>query len=69
MLSVICSHCHAFHFDYEKLSSSRVNHPKFGMCYLQEQIQLSSLQPLTGILQNYLTRDDYSSREFHNNIQ
>jgi len=39
------------------------------MCCLQGQIQLPSLQPLTGILHNYLTRNDYSSREFHNNIQ
>jgi len=38
------------------------------MCYLQGQIQLSPLQPLTGILHNHLTGDDYSSREFHNNI-
>ena len=68
MLSVICSYCYAFHFDYEKLTFSRVNYPKFGMCYLQGQIQLPSFQPLTGILQNYLTKDDYSSREFHNNI-
>jgi len=41
-------------------------YPKFGMCCLQE---LPSLQPLTGILHNYLTGDDYSSREFCNNIQ
>ena len=39
------------------------------MWCLQEQIQLPSLQPLTRILHNYLTRDDYSLREFHNNIQ
>jgi len=39
------------------------------MCCLQEQIQLPLLQPLTGILHNYLTGDDYSSREFRNNIQ
>jgi len=39
------------------------------MCCLQEQIQLPPFQPLTGILRNYLTRDDYSSREFCNNIQ
>jgi len=68
MLTVICSHCHALHFDCEKLTSSRVNHPMFGMCYLQGQIQLPPLQPLTGILHNYLTRDNYSSKEFHNNI-
>jgi len=68
MLSVICSHCHALHFDCEKLTSSWVNHPKFSMCCLQGQIQLPSLQPLTGILHNYLTGDDYSSKEFCNNI-
>jgi len=39
------------------------------MCYLQEQIQLPPFQPLTRILHNYLTGDDYSSREFHNNIR
>jgi len=68
MLSVICPHCHALHFDCEKLTSSWVNYPKFGMCCLQGQIQLPSLQPLTGILHNYLTGDNYFSREFCNNI-
>jgi len=38
------------------------------MCYLQGQIQLPPFQPLTRILRNYLTGDDYSSREFRNNI-
>jgi len=38
------------------------------MCCLQGQIQLPLLQPLTGILYNYLTGDDYCSKEFHNNI-
>jgi len=68
MLSVICPYCHVY-FDCEKLTFSRVNHPKFGMCCLQGQIQLPSLQPLTGILHNYLTGDNYPSREFCNNIQ
>jgi len=69
MLSVICPHCHALHFDCEKLASSRVNLPKFGMCCLQGQIQLPPLQPLTGILHNYLTGDNHLSREFRNNIR
>jgi len=68
MLTVICSHCYALHFDYEKLTFSRVNHPRFSICCLQGQIQLFPFQPLTGIIHNYLTRDDYSSKEFHNNI-
>ena len=69
ILTVICSHCHALHFEYEKLTFSRVNYSKFGICCLQGQIQLPFLQLLTGILHNYLTGDNYSSRESHNNIQ
>jgi len=68
MLTVICPHCHALHFDCEKLRSLLVNLPKFGICCLQGQIQLPSLQPFTRILHNYLTEDDYFLREFHNNI-
>ena len=69
MLTVICSYCHALHFHCEKLTSSRVNYPRFGMYCLQGQIQLPPFQPLTGILYNYLTGDDYFSKEFCNNIQ
>jgi len=68
ILTVICSHCHTFYFECEKLTFSRVNHPKFGIDCLQEQIQLPSFQSLTGILYNYLTGDDYCLREFCNNI-
>ena len=69
ILTVICPHCHALHLDCEKLTFSKVNHPKFGMCCLQKQVQLPLFQPLTGILHNYLTGDNYPSREFCNNIQ
>ena len=68
MLTIICPHCHALHFDCEKLVSLWINLPKFSMCCLQGQIQLPPFQPLTGILHNYLTGDNYPSREFHNNI-
>jgi len=68
MLAIICPYCYALHFDCEKLRSLWVNYPKFGMCCLQGQIQLPSLQPLTGILHNYLAGDDYPSRESRNNI-
>ena len=69
ILSVVCPHCHALHFDCEKLKSSQVNYPKFGICCLQGQIQLPPLQPLTGILYNYLTGHDHRSKEFCNNIR
>jgi len=68
ILTVICPYCHALYFDCEKLTSSRVSHPKFGICCLQGQIQLLPLQLLTGILYNYLTGNYYPLREFHNNI-
>ena len=59
MLAVICPYCYTLHFDCKKLRLSWVNYPKFGMCCLQGQIQLPPLQPLIGILHNYLTGDDY----------
>ena len=69
ILTIVCSYCYTLYFDCEKLRSSWVYHSKFGIYYLQGQIQLPSLQPFTGILYNYLTGDDYSLREFCNNIQ
>ena len=69
ILSVVCPHFHALHFDCEKLTSSLVNRPKFGMYCLQGQIQLPPFQPLTGILHNYLTGNDYCSKEFRKNIR
>jgi len=39
-MTISCPHCQALHFDVEKLSKSRRNDPKFGMCCLTGQINL-----------------------------
>ena len=37
-MNVLCSHCNALHWDFEKLTSSTVRNAKFGSCCLQGQI-------------------------------
>jgi len=39
-MNVECQHCHALHFDCEKLSKSTRAVPKFGSCCLEGQIKL-----------------------------
>ncbi|KIJ09644.1 hypothetical protein PAXINDRAFT_87199, partial [Paxillus involutus ATCC 200175] len=39
-MDVDCSHCHALHFDSEKLSKSTRGRKRFGMCCLEGQVQL-----------------------------
>ncbi|KIJ10636.1 hypothetical protein PAXINDRAFT_85770 [Paxillus involutus ATCC 200175] len=39
-MDVGCPHCHALHFDSEKLSKSTRLHKHFGMCCLEGQVQL-----------------------------
>ena len=43
-MNVECNHCHAFHFDSEKLSNSTRANKKFGSCCLQGQIQLPAFR-------------------------
>ena len=44
-MNIRCSHCHALHFDSEKLTSSTRANKKFGGCCLQGQIMLPQLPP------------------------
>jgi len=39
-MNVECNHCHALHFDFEKLSTSTRANKRFGGCCLQGQIRL-----------------------------
>ncbi|KIJ08826.1 hypothetical protein PAXINDRAFT_41049, partial [Paxillus involutus ATCC 200175] len=39
-MDVDCSHCHALHFDSEKLTKSTRGRKHFGMCCLEGQVQL-----------------------------
>ena len=69
ILSIVCLYCYVLYFDCEKLKISCYNHFKFSICCFQEQIQLPFLQAFTRVLQNYLTEDDYYSKNSHNNIK
>lgn len=44
-MNIECRHCHALHWDSEKLSSSTRADKKFGGCCLQGQVMLPPLPP------------------------
>src|SRR5882762_9902254 len=39
-MNVECQHCHALHWDAEKLKASTLNNKRFGQCCLQGQVDL-----------------------------
>ena len=53
-MDVACHHCHALHFDGEKLTASTRNNKKFGMCCLQGQVQLPLLPQPPSTLRDLL---------------
>ena len=67
-MNVSCPHCHALHFDVEKLSSSTRNAPKFGMCCLTGQISLPSFPPPPQELLHLFDGTSPNSPEFKTNI-
>jgi len=62
-MGVECQHCHALHFDCEKLSKSTQNNIVFGMCCLEGLVQLPPLPRWPVTLRN-LFRDHH----FHEHI-
>ena len=68
-MNVSCPHCHALHFDVEKLSSSTRNAPKFGMCCLTGQISLPSFPPPPQELLHLFDGTSPNSPEFKTNIR
>ena len=67
-MDVECPHCHALHFNCEKLSRSTVAHVKFGMCCLQGQIQLPPISESPPVLHNLLTSSTPHDRKFRDGI-
>ena len=57
-MGVECQHCHALHFDCEKLSKSTRNNIVFGMCCLEGLVQLPPLPQWPVTLRN-LFRDHH----------
>ena len=64
-----CSHCHALHFDSEKLSSSTWANKKFGSCCLQGQIQLPAFREPSRTLKDLLCGISPHSNSFKKNIR
>ena len=60
-MNVECQHCHALHFDCEKLSKSTWNNPVFGICCLEGLVQLPFLPEWPATLWNLF--QDHNFRE------
>ena len=66
-MNIQCSNWHALHFISEKLSSSSICNPHFGICYLQDQVNLSYIQQWPCVLQE-LFDDLQDHRQFKKKI-
>lgn len=67
-MNIQCSNCHALHFISEKLSSSGVRNPRFGICCLQGQVDLPHIQRWPRDLQE-LFDDPQDRRQFKKKIR
>ncbi|KAK2460218.1 hypothetical protein APHAL10511_007766 [Amanita phalloides] len=67
-MNVICSHCNALHWDFEKLPASTARNPKFGSCCLQGQIQLPALREPPRFLRDLLCGISPHSKAFRKDI-
>ena len=68
-MNVECQHCHALHFDGEKLSASTRANKKFGMCCLQGQVQLPIIPDPPATLRDLLYGRSPLSPHFHKHIR
>ena len=66
-MNIQCSNCHALHFISEKLSSSGVRNPRFGICCLQGQVNLPHIEQWPRALQE-LFDDPQDCRQFKKKI-
>ena len=67
-MNISCPQCHALHFAAEKLSTSRRNAPKFGMCCLTGQIVLPPFPPPPQELLHLFDGTSPHSLEFKTNV-
>ncbi|KAG2344603.1 hypothetical protein BDR05DRAFT_998992 [Suillus weaverae] len=61
-LDVECPNCHARHFICEKLTSSPLHNPRFGVCCLQGQVNLPPFPPWPPELQQAYTNQTFISK-------
>jgi hypothetical protein len=61
-MDIVCPDCYAYHWKAEKLSTSTIANPKFGICCLQGKIKLHLLpDPPTELKDLYERRDPNSA--------
>jgi hypothetical protein len=68
-MNVVCSGCGALHWMDEKLSSSRQNNIKFGMCCFSGKMDLPNLHEPPPELHQLLTGTDDVAKNFRKNIR
>ncbi|KZT31064.1 hypothetical protein SISSUDRAFT_995568 [Sistotremastrum suecicum HHB10207 ss-3] len=64
-----CPHCHAKHWDGERLSHSSRVRPLFGMCCKSGKTELPALEEPPELLSNLLTGADAVSKNFRRHIR
>ena len=69
LMDVECRHCHALHFNGEKLTASTLRDKKFGMCCLQGQVRLPILPEPPATLRDLLCGRSPFSAHFRKHIR
>jgi hypothetical protein len=69
LINVECSHCHALHFQDERLSNSGKSNPKFGSCCLQGQVKLDPLFGHPPLLERLFMELSPRARKFCDNVR
>ena len=67
-MNICCTFCGALHWDDEKLSLSRINHPEFGMCCGRGKVKLPALRVPPSLLYDLFVGDSQQAKEFRTNI-
>jgi hypothetical protein len=68
-MTVKCLHCHAFHFDCEKITKSTRRNPMFGSCCMNGKVVLPFLQKPPGQLAHLFSGQHLHSDDFLENAR
>jgi hypothetical protein len=67
-MNICCPFCNALHWLDERVSSSKIGSPEFGMCCAHGKVKLPSLRVPPFPLYNLFTGDSHEAKEFRTNI-
>src|ERR1700761_6410170 len=63
-MDVSCSHCHAKHWIEERVSTSSLRNPKFGMCCNHGKVIIDTLEDAPQELRTLFEGDSVQAKEF-----